>query len=744
MVVELLAPGGSIDSIKAAIIAGADAVYCGLDKFNARNRAENIVFAELNGLLHLAHRHDCQLFLTLNIILVDSEISALIRLLNRVVNTSLDGVIVQDLGLFHLLATYFPTLAVHASTQLTTHNRGQICFVKALGAKRVNLCRELSLVEIRELVAVCHDNSMATEVFVHGSLCLGFSGLCYLSSVQTGNSGNRGRCSQPCRDRYSTTAAGHDFPLNLKDNSVYGDLDDLIHAGVDSLKIEGRIKKFHYVHTVVRGFKKQIRAVYSGQEIAPESPSLYTVFNRDFSNGFLRGKIGRSMFIDNPRDHSALHRAEAMSGSLELAKGELYDLKTKMINGISAKIDQIDAGQIPVDLKVSGAEGTPLTVEVKTSDSVFWVSSKSSLVAQKKTGGGQLKPRLFLEKFKAINDTEYMLAGLECTDLAKGLFLPFKELTGLKEKIVFTLCGGRKPVAGVTLPILDRADGQDVSALLSVLISSLTDVERGLDVSGEVYVELPSHLPDSGAEYLDIFRAHKSCIPWFPPVLIGQEFRDAVAFLERVGARCIVTNNSGIAYVATELGIPWLAGPQMNTANSWALKCLQERLSCGGAFISTELSRQQLKKLRRPEGFALHTCLYQPILLMTSRQCLLQSVAGCEKSMVATTCIGECARSATIERSQKGALLVRKRVGHHHALYHHVHCLNLDVVTDLPDLFSGFYVDLRAIPTETEVGVKRPRLLELFMQYLQGNAEAMAELQGLVNPTTNRQYQRGI
>jgi putative protease len=121
--IELLAPGGDIESIKAAILAGADAVYCGLDKFNARNRAANISFEDLQGILRLAHKNNCQVFLTLNIIIVDSEIPALFSLLNKLVNTSIDGVIIQDLGLFYILSKHFKSLKIHASTQLTTHNQ---------------------------------------------------------------------------------------------------------------------------------------------------------------------------------------------------------------------------------------------------------------------------------------------------------------------------------------------------------------------------------------------------------------------------------------------------------------------------------------------------------------------------------------------------------------------------------------------------------------------------------------------
>ena len=308
--IELLAPGGNIDSIKAAIVAGADAVYCGMNKFNARNRAANISFEELQGILRLAHQNNCQVFLTLNIIVLDSEIPALIKLLNRLVNTSIDGVIVQDLGMHYLLSTYFKSLKIHASTQLTTHNEGQVQFLAKLNANRINLSRELNIREIKGLTIQAHKNNVLTEVFVHGSYCISFSGICYMSSVMGGKSGNRGMCSQPCRDRYETTAAGKNYPLNLKDNSAYFDLKELSDAGVNSLKIEGRIKEFEYVYTVVSSWRKQLHHFYNENSLLTDNSELYKVFNRDFTNGFLKGEIHKDMFIDNPMSHSTIHHQE--------------------------------------------------------------------------------------------------------------------------------------------------------------------------------------------------------------------------------------------------------------------------------------------------------------------------------------------------------------------------------------------------------------------------------------------------
>ncbi|RLC23711.1 MAG: U32 family peptidase, partial [Deltaproteobacteria bacterium] len=439
--IELLAPGGDLDSIKAAIVAGADAVYCGLNNFNARNRATNIEFEDLNGVIHLAHGNNCKVFLALNIIIVGSEIPVLISLLNKLVNTKIDGVIIQDLGLFYLLSKYFKGLEIHASTQLTTHNEGQIKFLSKLNAARVNLSRELSIDEIKDLTLVGHRYNILTEVFVHGSYCISFSGLCYISSVFGGKSGNRGRCSQPCRDRYVTTPEGKKFPLNLKDNSAYFDLKEIYDAGVGSIKIEGRKKKFDYVYTVVNTWKKQILSLYNEGKLSNDNSDLYKVFNRDFSNAYLKGNIDKNLFIDNSRDHSIQQFSGINNDSAnkELLKEKIsyYEDKAKITATVVKKIQQLNIANNPLIISISGKLGTPLKVSVKTPDTFFDVFSEMNLVgvgtyglnqyvpsqcgekktissgnndlavAKKKRAAASLNYYNFLERFKALNNNEY-------------------------------------------------------------------------------------------------------------------------------------------------------------------------------------------------------------------------------------------------------------------------------------------------------------------------------------------------
>jgi len=743
--IELLAPGGDVDCIKAAISAGADAVYCGLDKFNARNHAANISFDDLQGILRLAHHNNCKVFLTLNIIFVESEMPALISLLNKLINTSIDGVIVQDFGMLYLLATYFKGLQIHASTQLTTHNEGQIRFLSKLTASRINLSRELNLQEIKVLTAVAHQNKVLTEVFVHGSNCLSFSGICYMSSVHGGNSGNRGRCSQPCRDPYLTTTAGKDFPLNLKDNSAWFDLNGLVEAGVDSVKIEGRIKKFHYVYTVVDTWKKQIQSFYQFGQITNDNRDLYKVFNRDFTNAYLMGDIHKNMFIDNSRDHSAIHRAEMNGGStdenIETAKQEFYDEKTEIINEVRTKIEQLSSAKAPLSISISGECDAPLTVTVKTPDDSFVVRSKVNLVG---TGSETINREMLLKRLKAINDTEYYIEQLDLENLPTDLYLPFKELTSIKKRLLFILNDSKETIDPIDVPIIKKQAAEKIKPTLSVLISSLKDVHLCEETTADIYFQLPNGFKNEVTELIDLFSQNTKLIPWFPPVIIGDDYAAAVEFLEQIQPKQIVTNNTGIAYEAWQRGISWIAGPYLNLVNSFSLIGLKENFNCTGAFISNEISKTQLQQIKKPEDFKLYYSIYHPIVLMTSRQCLFHQVTGCEKNRMDNTCIQQCEKSASITNMKGVTYFLDKAKGNFNCIYNETNYLNTAVFSDVPDLFSGFSIDLRDVKTETKTELDKSEIIQLFENHINGNSGSVQELRQQIYPTTNIQYIKGI
>jgi len=747
--VELLAPGGDIDSIKAAIAAGADAIYCGLNQFNARNRATNLNFEDVYGILNLAHRNNCKIFLTLNIILVGSEIPYLISLLNKLINTSIDGIIVQDLGLFYLLSKYFKGLKIHASTQLNTHNEGQINFFRKLTAKRVNLSRELNINEIKTLTLIGHKNNILTEIFVHGSYCISFSGICYISSVHGGNSGNRGRCSQPCRDRYLTTPEGKNFPLNLKDNSAYFDLRKISDAGVASIKIEGRIKKFDYVYTVVNCWKKQIQSFYEQNRLNNDDSDLYKVFNRNFSNSYLKGDINKSMYIDNPRDNSIKQFSGINNNSVNQKlinnKIEYYKKKEEIITNVKNKIKRLNIEKSPLIIRISGKVNTPLKISVKTQDTSFVVLSKINLEKINRERSARfLNYNILLEKLKPLNDAEYYIKHIELDNLQNDLFLPFKELSLIKKKIFYILNGSKDIIAPIDVPFIKKQRPLTVKPHLSILISSQKDLHLCNKTCADIFFQLPNCFKNKCSDLVDLFLKNKKLIPWFPSVLIGKNYTAAVEFLQQVQAKFIVTNNTGIAYDAYKRSIPWIAGPYLNIVNSFSLLCLKENFNCNGSFISNEISKHQIKSIINPENFKLYYSIYHPILLLSSRQCLMHQVIGCEKNAINDECIQTCEKFSSITNLKKVSLFIGKTKGNYHCIYNNHNFLNTDIVNDLPDIFSGFFIDLRDIKTETKISSDKLEIIKLFENLLKGNFDSQKQLQQIIHPTTKIQYKKGI
>ena len=753
--IELLAPGGDVNAIKAAIVAGANAVYCGLDTFNARNRASNLSFDELNGVIRLAHEYDCEVFLTLNVVILEREIPSLINLLNQLVNTGIDGIIIQDLGIFNLVKKYFPSLSIHASTQLTTHNEGQVLFLSKIGASRLNLSRELNLSEIKTLTALAHEVDVLTEVFVHGALCIAFSGQCYSSSVSVGNSGNRGRCSQACRDEYEPTAMGNKYPLNLKDNSAYFDLPELVDAGVDSLKIEGRIKGANYVHTVVDSWRKQIDRFVQTGKLLDDNSNLYKVFNRDFTNLFLQGDMKKSMFIDNPRDHSFTHANEINNAISEVqihkAQQGLSDEKNEISAMVSEKIQDLDIAKRNLRFEFSGKLNEPLTVTVviesaHASKCDTFVVKSDRLLITTPINASSIDQAAIIKRFKSFHNAKFTVECFNFSQLESNLSLPFKELTNIRKKVALLLNDSVALVPPVDVPVLQKhaKPDSDVTPSMSILIADEKDLHLCDLTDCDIYFKLPESFKKDCNKYIDIFLNNPRLIPWFPAVLIGKDYLEAVRVLEEVKPKRIVSNNTGVAHKAFELNIDWIAGPFLNTTNSYALLTLKEALNCKGAFISNEINQQQIKNIARPENFKLLYSIYHPILMMTSRQCFFQQTVGCKKPSIEDRCMLTCKKETTITNAKGISFAIDKQKGGYPSIYNHEQFLNLDIVNDLSHLFDEFFIDLTDIGAGSKAGLDKAQLLSHFQNLLKGEDDAPNQLHNMVRISTHDQYVQGL
>ncbi|MEG6617063.1 DUF3656 domain-containing protein [Peptococcaceae bacterium 1198_IL3148] len=299
---ELLAPAGSWEALVAAVQNGADAVYFGGKAFNARYSATNFDDDQLVKAVEYCHVRGVKVYVTVNIILSDTELKEALTFLHFLHNSRVDAIIVQDLGLAKLARQVVPELPLHASTQMTVHNAAGVELLQQYGFERIVLSREM---ELENIAQIKRETGADLETFIHGALCVCYSGQCLMSSMIGGRSGNRGRCAQPCRLQYQLvdhrgkslvdTGAVGDYLLSPRDINLSAHVPDLIRAGINSFKVEGRMKRPEYVATVIRVYRQLIDKALAGGEfnVEPrEAKDLEQIFNRDFSTGYFYGNPG--------------------------------------------------------------------------------------------------------------------------------------------------------------------------------------------------------------------------------------------------------------------------------------------------------------------------------------------------------------------------------------------------------------------------------------------------------------------
>ena len=307
---ELLAPAGSLDAVRAAVANGADAVYLGADRFNARDEGAQLTLDEVAEACRIAHGRGRRVYLTFNILFKPAELFDALRFLGEAIDRGIDAAIVQDVGVVRLIQQVYPTLEIHGSTQMTVHDATGARVMRDLGIERVVLARENTLDDIRAIRDAVP--SLGLETFVHGALCISYSGQCYMSGMISERSANRGSCAQSCRKDYVLTdvATGGEldrgYLISTKDLAAYEHLAELADIGVGCLKIEGRKKKPEYVATVTREYREFLSGVARGERTPTsdvEVPALVQIFSRGFTGGMYGGRAGRAYITREQPDN---------------------------------------------------------------------------------------------------------------------------------------------------------------------------------------------------------------------------------------------------------------------------------------------------------------------------------------------------------------------------------------------------------------------------------------------------------
>jgi U32 family peptidase len=504
---ELLAPAGSLDAVRAAVANGADAVYMGASRFNARDEGAQLTLEELGEACRIAHERGRRIYLTLNILIKPAELVDALMFLGETIDLGIDAVIVQDIGLVRLIQRVYPTLEIHGSTQMTVHDESGAAVMQQLGVARVVLARENTLDDIRAIRAAVPD--LGLESFIHGALCISYSGQCYMSGMISERSANRGSCAQSCRKDYVLTdsATGTEldrgYLISAKDLGAAEHLNEIADAGIVCLKVEGRKKKPEYVATVTRTYRDFLNRVEQGTFTPPseqESQPLVQIFSRGFTGGMYGGRVGRDYVTRDQPDN----RGIALGTVVGYERGELIVEVSQAIHvgdglgfqppdhvggpttGFTANAvrtvstrpslrqaiqtsTRVDAGWRVVRTAEAGllekarASFAALPKEIRARktriDVRVFGSAGTPLKAAFKTGDEIVTVRSEVtlapaskrsldvaqlrEQLGRLGDTPFVLGALDTGGLTDGLFIPISELNHLRQQAVDQLLMSR-------------------------------------------------------------------------------------------------------------------------------------------------------------------------------------------------------------------------------------------------------------------------------------------------------------
>lgn len=598
--IEILAPAGNLDSLLAGIHSGADAVYFGYGELNARRNAKNFDEQSLAEASRLCKERGVKMHMTVNTMVYDREYDEVLRTLEIACKYGIDALIVQDLGVAKIVREAAPEMKMHASTQLTVHNVSGAWQAKELGFSRVVLAREMSR---EEILQVTTQVPVETEVFVHGALCMCVSGQCYMSSVIGERSGNRGLCAQPCRLPFASGRKGDSgYALSLKDLSLADRVKELMALGVDSFKIEGRMKRPEYVAAAVSQFKEAVCGAQADMDL------MAAVFSRSgFTKGYFDAKLGQEMF--------GTRQKEDVLASQKVLK-KLSDMASKDVPRVGVDFSFTMKENEPAVLTASDGEGHTVQAQGEIPQQAVKAPTTKELVwrSLEKTGG-----------------TFYYLYSLTC-DLGEGLIYPASQLNSLRREALDKLTQLRGEIHEIPFhkpekqPVPKHIGAQSEKLPLRAAVREIAQItERMGEVCELISVPLDELLKNKN-------NLSKEIIPKIsvslPRVVFGDDEKylsERLAECKHLGIEHLSTGNLGGVYLGRKMGFVLHGEFGLNIANAGCL-AEYERLGLSDCLLSFELSLARARAVggTLPRGLL----IYGKLPLMVTRNCPIR-LSGC-------------------------------------------------------------------------------------------------------------------
>ncbi len=595
---ELLAPAGSMEALRAAVQNGANAVYLGCDAFNARQGAKNFTPQALTEAVKYCHVRGVAVHLTLNTLVSDKELPEAAALISHAAKSGVDAFIVQDLGILRLCKQIAPHISLHGSTQMTVHSLAGVQLCAAWGLDRVVLSRELSR---EEIAFICANSPIEIEVFGHGALCMCYSGQCYLSAAIGGRSGNRGRCAQPCRQSYGYGRWQDKYPLSLKDNCLVQYVKELEAMGVASLKLEGRMKRPEYVAAVTQVYRT---ALTTGKVTPGMMNTLMTAFNRQgFTDGYFMGRPGADMFgirEDTKEDNAFLKK---MRQTYEAAENPLVPVSFRCA---------VRPGS--TTLSVTDPEGRTCTLEGPMPE----IARTVELTAD--------ELRLRLSK---TGGTPYYCQSAHC-EIAPGLTLSAAAINAMRRDVLNLLTAQR---ARRDIPRLGRAiqktpvTGPRRAPEITAQVTSREQItDQLLNTAALLYV--PLHMLANDLPFCqELTRKTKVCAVLPRIVHDGEitKLRERLMAVHSAGISEVLAGNLGLLPVARACGMRVRGDFGLNLYNSMAMDAAR-KMELRSACLSFEMTLPQIRDVSKP--LPCEILAYGRMPLMVTENCLIKGRTG--------------------------------------------------------------------------------------------------------------------